>query len=153
MMPGPVLPAMARTLCLAAALALVLQPALACTGIIPRAEDGAAVPARTMRAVAFANTALPSADADAAVFRAFHILNAFDIPKGAIRESEELETLTDFTIWTSAADTRNARYYYKTYLSQGIERIDLPAALAGLDAPATLKMESGLTVTNRTGDF
>ena len=82
-------------------------------------------PTRFVRAVAFANTALPSADTDEAVFKAFHILNVFDIPKGAIRDREGAELLTDYTIWTSAADTANARYYYKTYLTQSIEAIDV----------------------------
>ena len=110
-------------------------------------------PTRFVRAVAFANTALPSADTDEAVFKAFHILNAFDIPKGSIRDGEGDKLLTDYTIWTSAAETANARYYYKTYLTQGIESIDVRKAVSSISEPTTLRMESGLTVRDRTGDF
>lgn len=110
-------------------------------------------PTRFVRAVAFANTALPSVDADEAVFKAFHILNVFDIPKGAIREGEGDELLTDYTIWTSAADTANVKYYYKTYLTQAVEAIDVRKALSAISAPTILKMESGFTVRDRTNDF
>jgi choloylglycine hydrolase len=110
-------------------------------------------PSRFVRAVAFANSALPSKDGDEAIFQAFHILNAFDIPKGAIRETDGDTVHTDYTVWTSAADTRKAIYYYKTYLTQSVERVDVRAALARLKAPATLKMETGFSVRNRTEDF
>lgn len=110
-------------------------------------------PTRFVRAVAFSNAALPSVDANEAVFKAFHILNVFDIPKGAIREGEGDELLTDYTIWTSAADTANAKYYYKTYLTQHVESIDVRKALSTISAPATLKMESGFIVRDRTNDF
>jgi choloylglycine hydrolase len=110
-------------------------------------------PSRFVRAVAFANSALPSETADDAVFQAFHILNAFDIPKGAIRDTTADGVHTDYTVWTSAADTANRIYYYKTYDTQAIESIDVRAALQGLAAPATLVMESGFMVRDRTGDF
>lgn len=110
-------------------------------------------PSRFVRAVAFANTALPSATGDEAVFQAFHILNAFDIPKGAIRDATPTGVHTDYTIWTSAADTASATYYYKTYLTQGVERVDVRAAVAQITKPTTLKMESGFTVRDRTKDF
>ena len=110
-------------------------------------------PSRFVRAVAFANTALPSSDVDEAVFNAFHILNAFDIPKGSIRESQTGEVHTDYTIWTSVADTRNVRYYFKTYLAQAVEEIDVRAALARITEPTTLVMESGFAIRDRTGDF
>jgi choloylglycine hydrolase len=108
---------------------------------------------RFVRAVAFANTALPSRDANDAVFDAFHILNAFDIPKGAIKESAGDEGNTDYTIWTSAADTKNVRYHYKTFLTQAVEVIDVRAALSEITEPTTLVMESGFAIKDRTGDF
>lgn len=108
-------------------------------------------PSRFVRAVAFANTSLPAGDVDEAVFNAFHILNAFDIPKGAVREPGD-QGLTDYTIWTSVVDTRNAKYYYKTFQSQAVECIDVRRALAGLDEPATIRMETGFTVRDRTSE-
>ncbi|NGP53131.1 choloylglycine hydrolase family protein [Thioalkalivibrio sp. XN8] len=110
-------------------------------------------PARFVRAVAFANTALPSATGDEAVFQAFHILNAFDIPKGAVRETGATEMHTDYTVWSSASDTASRSYYFKTYKTQAIEKIDVRAALDGLHAPAVLTMESGFVVRDRTKDF
>ena len=108
-------------------------------------------PSRFVRAAAYANTSLPAANATDTVFNAFHILNAFDIPKGSIRESSA-ESRTDYTIWTSAVDTRNAVYYYKTYQSQAIECVNVRKALDGLKTPQVIKMESGFTVRDRTGE-
>ncbi|MEO9653343.1 MAG: choloylglycine hydrolase family protein [Roseobacter sp.] len=110
-------------------------------------------PSRFVRATAFVNSALPSRDADEAIFNAFHILNAFDIPKGAIRESVGDEVHTDYTVWTSAADTKNVQYYYKTYLTQAVEVVDVRAVLSKLTEPKTLVMESGFSIGDRTGDF
>lgn len=108
-------------------------------------------PTRFVRAVAFANTALPSKSAKDGVFQAFHILNAFDIPKGAIRNPAH-EGLTDYTLWTSVGDTDNKIYYYKTYQTQGVESVDVRKAVAGLKAPKIIKMESGFAVKDRTGE-
>ncbi len=86
-------------------------------------------PSRFVRAAAFANTALPSANEEEGIFRAFHTLNAFDIPKGAIRDNATKDAHTDYTVWTSAVDTKNKVYYYKTYKNQSIKKLDLKTAL------------------------
>ena len=86
-------------------------------------------PSRFVRAAAFANTALPSANEEEGIFRAFHTLNAFDIPKGVVREKTANEVFTDYTVWTSAVDTKNKVYYYKTYKNQSIKKLDLKTAL------------------------
>ena len=108
-------------------------------------------PSRFVRAVAFANTSLPAAKASDAIFKAFHILNAFDIPKGSVRESQD-GSLNDYTIWTSAVDTKNAVYYYKTYASQSVESINVREALNGLKTPRVIKMETGFVVRDRTAE-
>ena len=110
-------------------------------------------PTRFVRAVAFANTSLPSANADEAIFKAFHILNVFDIPKGAIREADEKVPLTDYTLWTSAADTQNGVYYYKTYLTQAVESVNVSEAVGAISEPTVVVMESGFDIRDRTGDF
>lgn len=110
-------------------------------------------PTRFVRAAAFANTSLPSETADEAIFKAFHILNVFDIPKGAIREADENVPHTDYTLWTSAADTLNVIYYYKTYITQAVESVDVRAVFEGLTEPTVIEMESGFQVRDRTGDF
>jgi choloylglycine hydrolase len=110
-------------------------------------------PSRFVRAVAFANSALPSSTSDDAVFQAFHILNAFDIPRGAIRDTGPEGVHTDYTVWSSAADTANRMYYYKTYITQAVEKVDVRAALSGMEEPSVLIMESGFAAADRTSDF
>ena len=48
-------------------------------------------PSRFVRAAAFSQSVLPSQTGNETVLEAFHILNAFDIPKGAAREHEKDE--------------------------------------------------------------
>jgi len=85
-------------------------------------------PSRFVRAVAFSKSALPVDTAKAAVLQAFHILNQFDIPKGAARGVEHGKEVSDYTLWTSAADLKNLRYYFRTYDNSKIRMIDLKAA-------------------------
>lgn len=86
-------------------------------------------PSRFVRATAFVNTALPCKDEEEGIFRAFHTLNAFDIPKGVVRQETKDKVFTDYTIWTSAVDTKNKKYYYKTYENQDIKELDLTEML------------------------
>ncbi|XXK22024.1 choloylglycine hydrolase family protein [Arenicellales bacterium nBUS_48] len=107
-------------------------------------------PSRFVRAAAFANTALPSENAEQAVFQAFHLLNHFDIPKGSIRETINDDLFTDYTVWTSVVDTKSSTYYYKTYLTQQVEKVNLSEALKDLKEPKTIRMESGFSVKDRS---
>ena len=85
-------------------------------------------PSRFVRAVAFSMSAMPVKTAREGVLQAFHILNQFDIPKGAARGTEDGKRVADYTQWTSAADLSNARYYFNTYDSRRIRMIDLKKA-------------------------
>jgi len=109
-------------------------------------------PSRFVRAAAFANSTLPTKNAEATVFNAFHILNHFDIPKGSIREQIQDNLITDYTVWTSVVDTKNPTYYYKTYLTQHVEKVNLKVVLKGLTKPKVIKMESGFTIKDRSTD-
>jgi choloylglycine hydrolase len=82
-------------------------------------------PSRFVRAVAFSKTAEPVAAAKDGVLQAFHILNQFDIPKGAARGIEHGKEVADYTIWTSAADLKNLRYYFRTYENSRIRMVDM----------------------------
>ena len=88
-------------------------------------------PSRFVRAVAFTKSALPVETAPEAVLQAFHILNQFDIPKGAARGIEVHEGMrkevADYTLWTSASDLKNLRYYFRTYANSRIRMVDLKA--------------------------
>jgi choloylglycine hydrolase len=61
------------------------------------------------------------------VLQAFHILNQFDVPKGAARGLEHGQEVADYTLWTSAADLKNHRYYFRTFDNSRIRMIDLNA--------------------------
>jgi choloylglycine hydrolase len=82
-------------------------------------------PSRFIRAVAFSQAALPVANADEGVLQAFHILNQFDIPKGAARGVEADKEVADYTLWTSASDLTNRRYYFRTFANSRIRMVDL----------------------------
>ncbi len=95
-------------------------------------------PSRFVRATAFVNTTLPSQNIEEGIFRAFHTLNAFDIPKGAVRQPTPEGVHTDYTVWTSAVDTKNAVYYYKTYKNQAIKKLDLSEILKAVKGKITI---------------
>jgi choloylglycine hydrolase len=85
-------------------------------------------PSRFVRAVAFSQSVLPSKTGHDAILEAFHILNQFDIPKGAAREHQKDEhgnVLADYTIWTSASDLKAKRFYFRTYENSQIRMVDL----------------------------
>ena len=98
-------------------------------------------PSRFVRAVAFSRSALPVEMARDGVLQAFHILNQFDIPKGAARGLEHGKEVADYTLWTSAADLKNLRYYFRTYDNSRIRMIDLKAADLDAKEVRTISMK------------
>ncbi|MFM7325795.1 MAG: linear amide C-N hydrolase [Nodosilinea sp.] len=85
-------------------------------------------PSRFVRAVAFSQSVLPSKTGEEAVLQAFHLLNNFDIPRGAAREAEKDEhgnVVADYTLWTSANDLKAKRFYFRTYDNSQIRMVDL----------------------------
>ena len=98
-------------------------------------------PSRFVRAVAFTQSILKPATGRDAVLAAFHVLNQFDIPKGAARDSQKDahgNIQADYTLWTSAADLKAGRYYFRTYENSQIRMLDL--ATLPLDGTDILKM-------------
>lgn len=71
-------------------------------------------PSRFVRAAIYNQSAAPNATADGAVLSAFHILNQFDIPKGSVVNSAAGEKMDEITEWTSVADLKNLRWYFRT---------------------------------------
>lgn len=98
------------------------------SGMIGLPGDTSSV-SRFVRATAFVNTSLPAKDEDEAIFRAFHILNNFDIPIGLVKQKEKTSAISEFTVWTSAVDTKNSIYYFKTYENQSVKKVDLKEML------------------------
>jgi choloylglycine hydrolase len=82
-------------------------------------------PSRFVRAVAFTQAAPPTDTADQSVWQAFHLLNQFDLPLGAIRGTDNGKPIADFTNWTTAADMKHLRYYFNTYQNRRIKMVDL----------------------------
>ena len=103
-------------------------------------------PSRFVRAVAFSQSVFPSKTGDDAVLEACHVLNQFDIPKGAAREHEKDEhgnVLADYTIWTSASDLKTNRFYFRTYENSQIRVVDLMKMNLDAKEIVTISMKGG----------
>jgi choloylglycine hydrolase len=111
-------------------------------------------PSRFVRAVAFTQSVLPSKTGNEAVLEAFHILNQFDIPKGAARDhakDDHGNIVADYTLWTSASDLTAKRYFFRTYDDSRIRMLDLMKM--NLDAadilPISMKGEEEIKPVNQ----
>jgi choloylglycine hydrolase len=116
----------------------VFNPASSGTGMNGLPGDMSS-PSRFLRAVFYKANAPVSPDAASAVDAAFHILNNFDIPPGAVRTSAESAagggiSGYETTEWTAVADLKNKVYYLKTYGNQQVR--SLPMSGLDLDAKA-----------------
>ena len=90
----------------------------------------------------YSQSAVANKTAEDTVFAAFHILNQFDIPKGAVMNSAIGEPTPEITEWTSVADLKNLRWYFRTREDQSIRVVDLKEALdAAKGEVATIEME------------
>ena len=99
-------------------------------------------PSRFVRAAIYGQSAAPNATAEDAVLSAFHILNQFDIPKGAVQNSAIGGTVDEITEWTSVADLKNLRWYFRTVSDQSIHVVDLKQAVeAAKGEVRIIKME------------
>jgi choloylglycine hydrolase len=103
-------------------------------------------PSRFVRAVAYQVTAVRPAAGPDAVQQLFHILNNFDIPVGAVRDTVEGRTVDEYTLWTSVADLGNLQFYFRTFGDQTLRGVDVRKTLAAANgAIAQFAMESGTT--------
>jgi choloylglycine hydrolase len=73
----------------------------------------------------------PSATADDGIKTAFHILNQFDIPKGASVQKAGGVEYPDITQVTAASDLTNLRFFFRTYENSQIRMITMADFLAG----------------------
>jgi choloylglycine hydrolase len=108
-------------------------------------------PSRFVRAVAFSQSVMQPKTGGEAVLEAFHVLNNFDIPKGAAREVKKDahgNILADYTIWTSASDLKAKRFYFRTYDDSQIRMVDLTKM--NLDAKDVVKISMQGEETIRT---
>ncbi|MEX2169023.1 MAG: choloylglycine hydrolase family protein [Pirellulales bacterium] len=85
-------------------------------------------PSRFVRAAVFSQSALPVNTGNEVVLQAFHLLNNFDIPKGAAREGKpdaQGHIAADYTMWTSVCDLKAKQFYFRTFDNSQIRRVDL----------------------------
>ena len=87
-------------------------------------------PSRFIRAVAYTQTARKTPDGDETIYEVFRILDNFNLPLGSAEGSdagseELLKGMRSSTIWTSAADTKNLKYYYHTQNNRKVRMVDL----------------------------
>ncbi|MCT8971818.1 choloylglycine hydrolase family protein [Microbaculum marinisediminis] len=90
-------------------------------------------PSRFVRAAVFSQSAIPVETGAEVLEQAFHILNNFDIPYGAVRGEESGKVAPDYTQWTAVADLTNGTWTVKTYDAQNLRVVDVKAALAAAD--------------------
>ena len=110
---------------------------------------------RFVRAAIYSQSAAPNATAEDAVLSALHILNQFDIPKGSVQNSAIGGTVDEITEWTSVADLKNLRWYFRTFTDQSIHVVDLKEAVeAAKGEVRILKMEgTSQPITDASTNF
>ncbi len=98
-------------------------------------------PSRFVRAVALSQSAAPVDTGVQAVREAFHILNSFDIPRGAVRPDVAADQPYDCTQWTSACDLQALTYYFHTYGNRRVRCVELAKFDANSPRPVTIPID------------
>lgn len=91
----------------------------------PRLPGDDTSPSRFVRAVWASQNAMPAVTGEEGVFAAFHVLNGFDIPRPLATDQYGDPVIKDYTVWTSAIDLKNARFYFHTYDNRRVRMVDL----------------------------
>jgi choloylglycine hydrolase len=114
-------------------------------------------PSRFVRAVAFSQSVLPSQTGYEAILQAFHILNDFDIAKGASRgrdTDEHGNIVADYTLWTSASDLKAKRFYFRSFENSQIRMVDFTKQkLDGKDIVAAAEASFRTDVSEAATEF
>ncbi|MEG6507887.1 choloylglycine hydrolase family protein [Methyloligella sp. 2.7D] len=82
-------------------------------------------PSRFVRAAVFSATAIPSETPEQGVAQAFHILNQFDIPYGAVRSEDSGKMDAEWTLGTVVRDQENLVFYIRTYDNPNVRMISM----------------------------
>ncbi len=111
-------------------------------------------PSRFVRAVFFSQLAVKNKTADETVPQMFHLMNAFDIPRGAVREDDNGQVDAEYTVWTSVSDLTNRRWAFRTYKDQSIRAIDVVKALKAAGGKVkTIAMDSDQVILDASTKF
>jgi penicillin V acylase-like amidase (Ntn superfamily) len=108
--------------------ALAPGDASACTTFRVKTKDGAIL---FVRATALAWSAVPAATAVEGANAAFHVLNAVDIPIGAVaqripgKDGAAPSLAFEQTQWATVHDLANRLLYFRTYGNLAIRKVDL----------------------------
>ncbi|MCB0939414.1 MAG: linear amide C-N hydrolase [Mycobacterium sp.] len=87
---------------------------------------GSNSPDRFIRASLYQRDAYAAATGADAVWTAWHVMNNFDVPRGIMRTVTDTGVeSTEYTLWTSVADTKNLKYYFRVYENPAIYELDL----------------------------
>lgn len=84
-------------------------------------------PSRFVRAVAFTQTARPTATGDETTYELFRILDNFNLPLGSAEGGGDGKTkgMRSATLWTTAHDTKNLVFFYHTAHNRRVRSVDL----------------------------
>ena len=82
-------------------------------------------PSRFVRAATMVALSDQPANASEAEMQALHILNAFDIPAGLIREESKGTLVDEVTVWISIANLSDLRYSFRTMGDPTVYSVDL----------------------------
>lgn len=81
---------------------------------------------RFIRAAIFSKNAKEADTSDDGINQAFHILNSFDITDGSmIRKAKDGTAISHVTLWTSAIDHSNKKFYLHTINNRSVRVIDI----------------------------
>ena len=89
---------------------------------------GSNSPDRFIRASVYSRDAYPGKTGADSVWTAWHVMNCFDVPRGILRNvgSDGVESC-EFALYIGVADTKNLKYYFRTYQNPQIYELDLTA--------------------------
>ena len=127
-----------------------LQPLGQGTGLLGLPGDYTP-PHRFVRTVALTYAALPTKDASAGANLAFHLLNAVDIPLGAVAdESKGKKLSSDYTQWVTVRDVTNRALYFRTYDDLSVRKVELAKLDLAASKIAHIPMAGGTGVVDVT---
>lgn len=131
---------------------ITLKPFGAGSGMVGMPGDFTP-PSRFVRAAIFSATAMPSENAEEAIFQTFHILNQFDIPVGMARDKIGEVVYTDYTQLTCARDPQALKYYFRSYDDPSIKMVDLQQMDLDAKTIKTLPLAGKSRVSNITAQL
>lgn len=111
-------------------------------------------PSRLLRAWAMVRFAKPAENAGEGVNLAAHILNAVDIPLGAVRPADNTMQDCDYTQWIAIKDLKNRIFYFRTYQDLTLRALDLKKLDMNPGAPQkSMPLQGSNEVVDVTGNL